>query len=82
MDASELLIGAFVTTAMESGMSDKALIHRKKADATIARVQIKSRHSMDVKEAALLLWINQFLPKYNKDIFNEEELQRLRNRVS
>jgi len=62
-------------------MSDKALIHRKKADGTIARVQIKSRHSMDVKGAALLLWINQFLPKYNKDIFNEEELQRLRNRV-
>jgi len=28
------------------------------------------------------LWINQFLPKYNKDIFNKEELQRLRNRVS
>jgi len=65
-----------------NGVSDKAIIHRKKADATIARVQIKSRHSIDVKEEALLLWINKFLPKYNKDIFDKKEVQRLRNRVS
>ena len=54
--------------------SDKACIHRKKARFTISQVLIKSRCSIDIKEEALLLWINKFLPKYSRDIFPEEEL--------
>ena len=65
-----------------NGESDKACIHRKKARFTIARVMVKSKYSIDIKEEALLLWINKFLPKYNKDIFHEGELQKLRDRVS
>ena len=65
-----------------NGESDKACIHRKKARFTIARVMVKSKCSIDIKEEALLLWINKFLPKYNKDIFHEGELQKLRDRVS
>jgi len=64
-----------------NGESDKACIHRKKAHFAIARVIVKSRCSIDIKQEALLLWINKFLPKYNKDIFPEEELQKLRDRV-
>ena len=57
-----------------NGESDKECIHRKKARFTISQVLIKSRCSIDIKEEALLLWINKFLPKYNRDIFPEEEL--------
>jgi len=64
-----------------NGKLDKACIHHKKACFTIARVIVKSRFSIDIKEEALLLWINKFLPKYNKDIFHEGELQKLRDRV-
>jgi len=64
-----------------NGESDKACIHRKKASFTIARVIVKSRYSIHIKQEALLLWINKFLPKYNKDIFPEEELQKLRDWV-
>jgi len=65
-----------------NGESDKACIHRKKACFTIARVVVKSKYSIDIKEEALLLWISKFLPKHNKDIFHEGELQKLRDRVS
>jgi len=65
-----------------NGVSDKACIHLKKARFTLARVMVKSKCSIDIKAEALLLWINKFLPKYNKDIFHEGELQKLRDRVS
>jgi len=55
---------------------------RKKARFTITQVMVKSKQSIDIKEEALLLWINKFLPEYNKDIFLEGELQKLRDRVS
>jgi len=53
-----------------NGLSDKACIHLQKARFTIARVIVKSKCSIDIKEKALLLWINKFLPKYNKVIFS------------
>jgi len=82
MDAPTRLTGAFCHNPVGvNGESDKACIHHKKARFTIARVFVKSRHSIDIKEEALLLWINKFLPKYNKDIFPEEELQKLCDRV-
>jgi len=65
-----------------NGISDKACIHLKKACFTLARLVVKSKHSIDIKEEALLLWINKFLPKHNKGIFHEGELQKLRDRVS
>jgi len=65
-----------------NGESDKACIHRKKARFTIAQIMVKSKYSIDIKEEALLLWINKFLPKYNKYIFHEGELQKLRDWVS
>jgi len=58
-------------------------IHRKKALFTLARVMVKSsKHSIDIKDEALLFWINECLPKHNKDIFHEGELQKLRDRAS
>jgi len=51
-----------------NGVSDKACIHLKKARFTLSRVMVKSKYSIDIKEEALLLWINKFLPKYNKGI--------------
>jgi len=68
--------------AGDNGKSDKACIHRKKAGFTIARVVVKSKCSIDIKEDALLLWINKFLPECNNGIFHEGELQKLRDRVS
>jgi len=65
-----------------NGVSDKVCIHLKKARFTLARVMAKSKCSIDIKEEALLLWINKFLPKCNKDIFHEGELHKLRDRVS
>jgi len=65
-----------------NGESDKACVHRKKARFTIAQVMVKSKHSIDIKEEALLLWINKFLPECNKDIFHEGGLQKLRDRVN
>jgi len=65
-----------------NGVSDKACIHLKKAHFTLARVMVKSKCSIGIKEEALLLWINKFLPKCNKDTFHEGELQKWRDRVS
>jgi len=64
-----------------NGESDKACIHHKKACFTIARVLIRSKYAFRIKEMALHAWINKFLPKYNKDLFPEEELQKLRSWV-
>ena len=63
------------------GQTDKECIHRKKARFTIARVLIRSRFLFEIKEMALHLWIDTFLPKFNRDIFDAEELNLLRNQV-
>jgi len=57
--------------ARVNGESDKGCIHRKIARFTIARVLVKSRYSIDIKEKALLLWINNwsFSPSTTRTFF-------------
>jgi len=49
--------------------TDEEAIQRKKARITIAQVMVHNRHKFWIKEQALHLWIEQFLPKFSPAIF-------------
>jgi len=63
------------------GKSDNACIHHKKARFTIAQVLVQSKCEFWMNMMGLHAWINKFLPKHNKDLFLEDELQKLRSWV-
>ena len=70
-------------TGHPSGQTDKQLIHRKKAEFTIARTLYRARFQFNtsVTKHAIMLWIENFLPMFDSEIFNDDELNRLRNMV-
>jgi len=61
--------------------TDEEAIQRKKARITISRVMVHNHLHFWIKEKALHLWIEQFLPKFSPTIFTPDQLQRTKNWV-
>jgi len=61
-------------TGLPNGETDKKAIQRKQACITIARVMVHNHLDFWIKEKALHLWIEQFLPKFSPTIFMPDQL--------
>ena len=67
-------------TGLPNGETDQQAIDRKKARYTIARTMVKSRYADWIKQDALEIWIDEFLPKYDRDTFTDHQLAWLKLR--
>jgi len=64
---------------LPNGETDKDAIQRKKARVTIAPVVVHNRQKVWIKEKALHVWIEQFLPKFSPAIFTPEQLTKMKH---
>ena len=68
-------------TGLPNGETDQQAIDRKKARYTIARTMVKSRYADWIKQDALEIWIDEFLPSYDRDTFTAHQLAWLKTRL-
>jgi len=61
--------------------TDKNAIQHKKARVTISRVMVHNHQKVWIKEKALHMWIEQFLPKFSPAIFTPDQLTRMKRWV-